>query len=467
VPTASKRPLTANRRLSTAWLWLAAASLLALGLALVGVNGSLEADMSAALGNERIHIEKMTAVRRGARSTHVALLERWLNPANEYGQRQRAIENGVAAVRRGIDEFATLERVSAAEDAPRNELVIAVAVWSNRVLQALIAADGPASTRELRACLDAIDKTSDAVLAIVSKAGSRSDNRVVVLLRAQARMQVAFLLVAVGILTLAIAWWRRYVASERGRAENEHSAQLRSQFFANMSHELRTPLIAIRGFATVVEEHERADETLRNAACHIDREAQDLLTAISNILDASKLEAGKVQLLLEDVSLEPIIVRCVQRCRGLVGLKPVAIEVDVARELPEVRADVVKLQQVMTNLLANAIKYTDRGSVCIRARQADAGHVVIEVVDTGIGIQPEALDRVWKPFEQGDIGNSRRGGTGLGLSIVRAIVELLHGDVRIESTLGEGTRVTVVLPCAKHAKGIPDAVIGNEGARGK
>jgi signal transduction histidine kinase len=408
----------------------------------------------------------MTAVRRGARSTHVALLERWLNPASEHARRQRAIEKSVAAVRRGIDEFAALERVTAAEDAPRDKLEIAVAIWSNRVLQALIAADGPAATGELRACLDAIDKTSDAVLSIVSKAGSQSDNRVVVLLHTQARMQLAFLLVAGVILSLAIAWWRRYVASERGRAENERTAQLRSQFFANMSHELRTPLIAIRGFATVVEEHERADETLRNAASHIDREAQDLLAAINNILDAAKLEAGKVQLFLEDVSLEPIIARCVQRCRGLVGSKPVAIEVDVAGDLPELRADVVKLQQVMTNLLANAIKYTDRGSVCVRARKADAGHVAIEVADTGTGISPEALDRVWKPFEQEDHGNSRRGGTGLGLSIVRAIVELLDGDVRIESTLGQGTLVTVVLPCAKRDKSIPVADITNEVVRG-
>jgi signal transduction histidine kinase len=459
--------LTAKRRLSTVWLWLAAASLLAMGLALVRVNGSLDAEMSAALGNERIHIEEMVAVRRGARSTHVALLERWLTPGYQQGRRQRAIEKGVAAVRKGMDEFAALEPVTAAEDAPRNRLAIAVAMWSNRVLRAVIAADGPASTGEVRACLDAIDKTSDAVLAIVSKAGTRSDNRVVVLLHAQARMQLAFLLVAVGILTLAIVWWRRFLVSERGRAENEHSAQLRALFFANMSHELRTPLIAIRGFATVVEEHERADETLRNAASHIDREAQDLLAAISNILDASKLEAGKVRLFLENVLLEPIVARCVQRCHGLIGTKPVAIEVDIAQDLPELRADVVKLQQVMTNLLANSIKYTDRGSVCIRARKADEGHVVIEIVDTGIGIHPDALDRVWKPFEQEDIGNSRRGGTGLGLSIVRAIVELLDGEVRIESTLGEGTRVTLVLPCAKRAKSIiPLAQIGNEGAHG-
>jgi signal transduction histidine kinase len=437
-----------------------------MGLVLVRVNGSLDAEMSAALGNERIHIEKMTAVRRGARSTHVAMLERWLYPNAERGQRQRAIESGVAAVRSGINEFAALPRVTAAEDPARNKLVIAVAVWSNRVQQALVAADGPASTGELRACLDAIDEASDAVLAIDSKAGSSSDDRVVMLHRTQGRIQAAFVVIAVGILTLAVAWWRRYVASERARVMNERSARLRAEFLANMSHELRTPLIAIRGFATIVEEYGHADDALRDAARHIDREAQDLLAAITNILDASKLEAGKVQLALEDIRLEPIVERCVQRCRGLVGSKPVAIEVDIARDLPDLRADVVKLQQVLTNLLANAIKYTDRGSVCIRARKADEGHVAIEVADTGIGIRPEALDRVWKPFEQDDVGHSRRGGTGLGLAIVRSIVQLLGGDVRIESTLGAGTRVTVVLPCAKRADGIPLSGMGSEVASG-
>jgi signal transduction histidine kinase len=422
-----------------------------MGLVLVRVNGSLDAEMSAALGNERIHIEKMTAVRRAARSTHVAMLERWLQPASQSGQRQQVIENGVAAVRRGVDEFAALQRVSAAEVAPRNQLVIAVAIWSNRVQQSLVSADGPASTAELRACLDAIDEASDVVLAIDSSAGVSSDDGVVLLHRTQGRVQAAFVAIAVGILALAIAWWRRYLTSERARVENERSTRLRAQFFANMSHELRTPLIAIRGFATVVEGQDHADETLRDAARRIDREAQDLLAAINNILDASKLEAGKVQLRLEDVKLEPIVARCVQRCLGLVGSKPVAIEVDVAGDLPDVRADVVKLQQVMTNLLANAIKYTDRGSVFIRARKADEGHVVIDVEDTGIGIRPEALERVWQPFEQDDVDSSRRGGTGLGLAIVRSIVDLLEGEVRIESSLGKGTRVTVVLPCAEGA----------------
>ena len=436
------------RGASSLWLWLGAATLLGMGVVLVRVNGSLSEEMTSALGNQRIHVEKMTAVRRGARSVHVALLERWLYPAAERAERQRGIEEGVAAVRIGIEEFAKLAPVSAAEVAPRNELVVAVAIWADRLEQALLAADGQGTLVDVRAGLDGIDETSDAVLRVISTEGTSSDDNVIELHRRQSRLQVAFVAVAIGILSLAIAMWRRYVAAERGRVENERSAQLRAQFFANMSHELRTPLIAIRGFATIVQEHQQTDAALRDAASHIDHEAQELLASINNILDASKLEAGKAELCLEDVELQPIVSRCVDRCRGLVGDRPVALELDIAPDLPYLRADVVKLQQVLTNLIANSIKYTDKGAICVRARSALDARVVIEVSDTGIGIRPEALERVWKPFEQGD-PTSRRGGTGLGLAIVRSIVELLGGEVRIESTLGKGTSVIVTLPCAK------------------
>src|SRR5260370_39400693 len=101
-----------------------------------------------------------------------------------------------------------------------------------------------------------------------------------------------------------------------------------------MSHELRTPLVAIRGFATVIDEHQHADGALRETASRIDREAQDLLSGINNILDASKLDAGKVQLRLEDVALGPVVTRCVQRCRGLIGRKSVALTSDVPTALP-------------------------------------------------------------------------------------------------------------------------------------
>lgn len=431
------------------WLGLGAGVLAAVGLLLVRVNASLDAEMSLALANERVHIEKITTVRRGARSTHVALLERWLSPISEHATRQARIEKRVAFVRNASDEFAALKRVSAAEDVARAKLVVAVAIWSNRVQQALVAADGPAAVGELRACLDSIDEASDSVLAIDEAAGASSDEHVIVLHRAQAVAQAGFVIIAAFILALAAVGWRRYVAAERGRRDQERTARLRAQFFANMSHELRTPLIAIRGYATLVEEMAPADQALRDTGRSIDREAHDLLEMINNILDASKLEAGKVQLRLEDAMLAPIVERCADRSQVLIGSKPVTLSVDVPNDLPAIRVDVVKLQQVITNLLANAVKFTESGAVRVRARDGNGGTVVIEVEDTGIGIRAEALDRVWKPFEQDDSGTTRRyAGTGLGLAIVRSIVGLLGGEVRIRSKLGKGTCVTVVLPTA-------------------
>jgi signal transduction histidine kinase len=436
------------------WLWLGAAGLLVAGLVLVRVNASISREMSVALASERIHIEKMTAVRRDARQTQVALLERWLAPVAERSERQRAIETRVAAVRSAVDEFASLRRLSVAEDAATNRFIVAVAIWSNRVHQAMIAADGAAALGELRGCLDAIDSTSNDVLSIESSAGSSSDERVVVLHRTQGVVQVAFVAIAAGILAIAFAWWRRYLSSERGRAENERLARLRAQFFANVSHELRTPLIAIRGFAAMVEENESADSEVRDAGRRIDREAQDLLDVITNILDASKLEAGKVELRLEDVPLAPIVSRCMQRCQGLVGGKPVLLVVEVPTDLPRLRVDVVKMQQVFTNLLANAIKFTDQGHVRVRARDAGPAGIAIEVEDTGVGIRDEAIDRIWRPFEQDIRRTSRRPtGTGLGLPIVRSIVELHGGSIAIKSKLGVGTCVTFTLPRELRAKG--------------
>jgi signal transduction histidine kinase len=409
--------------------------------------------MSVALANERIHIEKMTDVRRDARQTQVALLERWLAPMAERAERQAAIERRMAGVRRAVDDFARLGRLSAAEDVASNRFIVAVATWSDRVHQAMIAADGPAAMGELRECLGAIDQTSNEVLAIDSLAGSNSDEHVVLLHRAQGIVQAAFVAIAAGILAIAFAWWRRFQSSERERIENERLAHLRAQFFANVSHELRTPLIAIRGFAATVEEHESAGWEVRDAGHRIDREAQDLLDVITNILDASKLEAGKVELRLEDVPLAPIVSRCVQRCQGLVGAKPVSLEVAVPSDLPRLRVDVVKIQQVFTNLLANAIKFTDQGYVRVRARDAGPERIAVEVQDTGIGIRDEAIDRVWKPFEQDIQRNSRRPtGTGLGLPIVRSIVELHGGTIAIESKLGVGTCVTFTLPREPRAK---------------
>jgi two-component system, sensor histidine kinase and response regulator len=228
---------------------------------------------------------------------------------------------------------------------------------------------------------------------------------------------------------------------------------MRTQFFANTSHELRTPLVAIRGFAALIGDTPDLRPSIREATLRIDREATDLLGQIDNILDAAKLARGGDDVQIGDVDVGNVVRRCVQRCAPLVASKAITLEVDIASTLPLVRSDAVKLQHVLTNLLANAIKFTEQGRVSIRARAVDGTQLIFEVEDTGIGMSNDALQRIWNPFEQADPSVSRRfGGTGLGLSIVRALVDLLGGEVAVKSTMGEGTTFTVAFP-AIHARG--------------
>jgi signal transduction histidine kinase len=442
---------------------IAAAMLVVCAAGLLAVDRELDDQMAVALATQRIHIEKVTAIRRSARSAYVLILERWLRPLPERSNRERGIEQAVDAIRKGTDDFAGTAALSVSEAQARNQLITAVAMWSNRVHQAVVSADGPAATEELRTLVDDIDKASDKVLSIASSAGTSTDARVTRLHARQAATQGAFVVAAAGILGLAFVWWRgklmaerRFRASERARAEQRQRERTRTQFFANTSHELRTPLVAIRGFAALISDTPELRPSVRDATLRIDREATDLLGQIDNILDAAKLARGEVEVQIGDVDVENVVRRCVQRCAPLVASKAIILDVDIASVLPHVRSDAVKLQHVLMNLLANAIKFTEQGRVSVRARAVDGTRILFEVEDTGIGISNDALQRIWNPFEQADSSVSRRfGGTGLGLSIVRALVDRLGGEVAVRSTLGIGTTFTVALP-AIHA-GVVDA----------
>jgi|SRR5580658_8916443 signal transduction histidine kinase len=447
----SARPPAPRRAIG---LWIGAALLFVSCVVLLGVDRELDGQMSVALTNQRVHIQKVTAIRRSARSAYVLLLERWLRPLPERGAQERAVEQAVNAIRQQTDDFASGAALSAAEGEARNLLVRAVAMWSNRVHQAVVAADGPPAMADLRELLDEIDLQTDRVEAIDSSEGKSTDARVAVLHARQASIQAGFVVVAAAILVLALVWWRgkltaerRFQVSERARAAQEHAEQLRTQFFANTSHELRTPLVAIRGFAAVIADTPDIAPPVRDATLRIDREAADLLGQIDNILDAAKLARGAIDVLIGDVDVEKVVRRCVQRCTPLVAAKVIALEVDVPPELPRLQSDAVKLQHVLTNLVANAIKFTESGRVSIRARSLEGSRIALEVEDTGIGIPAEAIERIWNPFEQADPGVARRfGGTGLGLSIVRGLVDRLGGKVSVESAVGRGTTFSVVFP---------------------
>ena len=243
---------------------------------------------------------------------------------------------------------------------------------------------------------------------------------------------------------------RKYEA-EKVRAETANRAK--SEFLANMSHELRTPLNAINGFSEIMVGEmfgALGDPRYREYARDIHNSGQHLLALINDILDMSKIEAGKHQLRVEPVSLEDLSEDAVRLVRNRAEAVGVTIEIDFPT-LPEVEVDYRAIKQVLLNLLSNAIKYTPRdGRITITAEPRPdvmGGRIAVFVRDTGIGIPKEDLARLAKPFEQVESHLARTtSGTGLGLALTKSLVELHNGVLNIDSTPGEGTTVSFVLP---------------------
>ena len=245
---------------------------------------------------------------------------------------------------------------------------------------------------------------------------------------------------------------RKYeVAMTRAEAAN----QAKSEFLANMSHELRTPLNAINGFSEIMTAEmfgPLGDPRYKGYSADILKSGQHLLSLINDILDMAKIESGKMTLYYEAVSVHDICEDAARLMRGKVEEAGLTLTVDAPDTLPEMQADHRGLKQVMLNLISNAVKFTPEGGhIRVEARQSDAGRIQIAVIDTGIGIAAEDVARLARPFEQVEGQHSKTTqGTGLGLSLARALSELHGGRLSIDSTLGEGTAVTVRLPVHKH-----------------
>ncbi len=235
---------------------------------------------------------------------------------------------------------------------------------------------------------------------------------------------------------------------ERMNEDLRRANQLKTQFLANMSHELRTPLAAIIGFAEAIRDGVPDDPTpaQRASAEDIYQAGQELLTLINSILDYSKLEAGAVKLDLQACDLGGIVDDVFRVIRSLAIRRGVALEADVVPRPFELTADPVKLKQILYNLLANGVKFTEKGGVVkVRARM-EPETAVIRVIDTGIGIAPEDQVAIFEEFHQADRSLSRsHEGAGLGLALTRRLVELHGGDIVVESQLGRGTTFTVTL----------------------
>jgi signal transduction histidine kinase/CheY-like chemotaxis protein len=239
--------------------------------------------------------------------------------------------------------------------------------------------------------------------------------------------------------------------------------KLKSQFLANMSHELRTPLNSIIGFSRVIMKgiDGPVSDLQQQDLSAIYNAGQHLLKMINDILDISKIDAGRMELAFEDVNIPDIINSVMSTARGLVKDKPIQLITAIEDDLPNAFADPTRIRQVFLNLLSNAAKFTDEGSITVTARQqmSDSGEpeLFLSVTDTGMGIAKDDQGRLFEPFVQVDGSPTRAtGGTGLGLSITRMLVELHHGKIGLESEIGEGSIFYFSLPLGDRITTNPD-----------
>ena len=243
---------------------------------------------------------------------------------------------------------------------------------------------------------------------------------------------------------------RKHAESEllKAKVSAEQANQAKSAFLANMSHELRTPLNAIIGFSELVM-HRSKDALEPKQYQNLEKilvSADHLLALINDVLDLSKIEAGRMDVRPATVNIGTIVDQCLRTVEPLAQTKGLRLSSKVPKQLPELVTDQEKLKQILINLLGNAVKFTQKGSVDLTVDSSN-DLVSFSVSDTGIGIPEEKLPEIFDEFSQVDSTSTREhGGTGLGLSISNRLAELLGGEINAESSLGQGSTFTLSIP---------------------
>jgi signal transduction histidine kinase len=266
---------------------------------------------------------------------------------------------------------------------------------------------------------------------------------------------IGLVLLFMGTLTLIVTYnlsSRQVALSEQARFAAEEASHQKSSFLANVSHELRTPLNAIIGYSEILEEDalEAQNATSAADAKKVTRAANHLLALINDLLDHSKIEAGKIDFNPSQTALRPLIEEVAEALRGRASELGNQIIVTCDPNLGDALLDAMRLKQCLLNLASNAVKFTQEGTITIAARPVDhlgVAWVRLSVKDSGIGMAQATMDKLFVPFVQADAATSQKfGGTGLGLVITRRLIEAMGGTVNVESVDGKGSTFTMLVP---------------------